>query len=496
MSVASASLIAMPARWSADRVLDLAPDESSRRSAGCARAAGARGSGAGVAGDVLWGLCAGSGKNPYQVVVDLSGPAYKCSCPSRKFPCKHALGLLLNWANGSAAGGERARRLRRRLAGRPPRPSGKSGKISRPNGPGRLTDVRRARHRQGRSRRRAPGAAARPAGGERPGRARVLAQGPGPGRPVGHADRRVRCRSFGDRVGEGSRGRDRGADGRRAGPRRRRRPARAVGGTRVGRGMARPPAGRVRAAAPARPRAPAAWRPAARSRRHRQVQGRLPDQPPGRARPPAGDRPLDRARRPRPAGRAGPRSPPLAARPRQRPVGDAAHVRRARPGGRGRRLAGPGHGPAPARDRAAREPALLPRPARAARDRGGAARRAGPVGVGAGRRRRRRPAGRVRRRPGTRSLADRVARPAPPGTPVHRETGGGWSTRAAPRCRWPTASRCGPCSPCRAGIRSRWPASGTRTACCRWRSGTATARWRCDRQWPEGRRWLRERIVR
>ena len=99
MSVGSASLIAMP-RWSADRVLGLAPDESSRRAA-AALGRTAPWSGAGVAGDVLWGLCAGSGKNPYQVVVDLGGPAYKCSCPSRKFPCKHALGLLLNWANGS-----------------------------------------------------------------------------------------------------------------------------------------------------------------------------------------------------------------------------------------------------------------------------------------------------------------------------------------------------------------------------------------------------------
>ena len=90
----------MPARWSADTVLDLASDESSRRSAaGLGRPA--PWSGTGVAGDVLWGLCAGSGKNPYQVVVDLGGPAYKCSCPSRKFPCKHALGLLLNWANGT-----------------------------------------------------------------------------------------------------------------------------------------------------------------------------------------------------------------------------------------------------------------------------------------------------------------------------------------------------------------------------------------------------------
>jgi hypothetical protein len=100
MSVASTSLIAMPARWSADSVLDLAPDESSRRS-GSGLGRPGPWSGAGCAGDVVWGLCAGSGKVPYQTVVDLSGPAYKCSCPSRKFPCKHALGLLLNWANGS-----------------------------------------------------------------------------------------------------------------------------------------------------------------------------------------------------------------------------------------------------------------------------------------------------------------------------------------------------------------------------------------------------------
>jgi hypothetical protein len=40
---------------------------------------------------------------PYQTCVDLDGPAYRCSCPSRKFPCKHALGLLLLWAAGSVA---------------------------------------------------------------------------------------------------------------------------------------------------------------------------------------------------------------------------------------------------------------------------------------------------------------------------------------------------------------------------------------------------------
>ena len=49
-----------------------------------------------------WGLCKGSGANPYQVIVDITGPAYKCSCPSRKIPCKHALGLLFLVADGGA----------------------------------------------------------------------------------------------------------------------------------------------------------------------------------------------------------------------------------------------------------------------------------------------------------------------------------------------------------------------------------------------------------
>ena len=49
-----------------------------------------------------WGLCQGSGANPYQVAVDIAGPAYKCSCPSRKIPCKHALGLLFLVADGGA----------------------------------------------------------------------------------------------------------------------------------------------------------------------------------------------------------------------------------------------------------------------------------------------------------------------------------------------------------------------------------------------------------
>lgn len=42
----------------------------------------------------VWGHCQGSGKNPYQTAIDMQEPAFKCSCPSRKFPCKHGLALL------------------------------------------------------------------------------------------------------------------------------------------------------------------------------------------------------------------------------------------------------------------------------------------------------------------------------------------------------------------------------------------------------------------
>ncbi|MFF2651013.1 SWIM zinc finger domain-containing protein [Streptomyces sp. NPDC058045] len=84
-------------RWTADQVLALAPDAASRKAGSKLGAAGPW-SGTGADGGAVWGLCKGSGRKPYQTVVDLAGaggPAYRCSCPSRKFPCKHALGLLL-----------------------------------------------------------------------------------------------------------------------------------------------------------------------------------------------------------------------------------------------------------------------------------------------------------------------------------------------------------------------------------------------------------------
>ncbi len=56
----------------------------------------------------LWGECQGSGRKPYLVGVDLRTPEYacKCSCPSRKFPCKHGLALLLLHVGGQQGAGQ------------------------------------------------------------------------------------------------------------------------------------------------------------------------------------------------------------------------------------------------------------------------------------------------------------------------------------------------------------------------------------------------------
>jgi SWIM zinc finger len=88
-------------RWDRARVLALAPDASSLRAAQLL-ASGRSWPRTGTADDsALWGECLGSAVTPYRTVVDLSGPAYRCSCPSRKFPCKHAVALMLLWSDGT-----------------------------------------------------------------------------------------------------------------------------------------------------------------------------------------------------------------------------------------------------------------------------------------------------------------------------------------------------------------------------------------------------------
>ena len=85
---------------SPEQVLALAPDAASA-------AAGKKLGNAkswqmlGQSAEALWGECQGSAL--YQVRVDLRDMATRCSCPSRKFPCKHGLGLMLLAATAPAA---------------------------------------------------------------------------------------------------------------------------------------------------------------------------------------------------------------------------------------------------------------------------------------------------------------------------------------------------------------------------------------------------------
>lgn len=55
--------------------------------------------------DVFFANCTGSGKNPYKVSVDFltaNQPIFRCSCPSRKLPCKHSIGLLEEILKGAS----------------------------------------------------------------------------------------------------------------------------------------------------------------------------------------------------------------------------------------------------------------------------------------------------------------------------------------------------------------------------------------------------------
>ena len=161
----------MAERWDHARVLALAPDAPSQRAA--QSLASGRSwplTGAAEPG-ALWGECRGSAAAPYRTVVDLAGPAYQCSCPSRKFPCKHVLALLLLWADGSVhdKAGEPPGWAASWLAGRGRKagaaPPSESAEAQGPQDGG---EARAAAGDQGR---------------QRPGRTRPVALRPGPSGP-------------------------------------------------------------------------------------------------------------------------------------------------------------------------------------------------------------------------------------------------------------------------------------------------------------------------
>lgn len=88
----------MTTAFTTDQILALAPDPASAK-AGQGLASPRKWVTLGCTEQAAWGKCQGSGASPYQTQIELSEPAFRCSCPSRKFPCKHGLGLFLLLAN-------------------------------------------------------------------------------------------------------------------------------------------------------------------------------------------------------------------------------------------------------------------------------------------------------------------------------------------------------------------------------------------------------------
>lgn len=85
-----------------DQILALSPDDSSAKAAK-GLLAPAKWPLLGHDEVAIWGECQGSGSKPYQVIIEVSGPSFKCSCPSRKFPCKHGLALYMLLAQKQSA---------------------------------------------------------------------------------------------------------------------------------------------------------------------------------------------------------------------------------------------------------------------------------------------------------------------------------------------------------------------------------------------------------
>ncbi|MEI8241233.1 MAG: ribonuclease P protein component, partial [Actinomycetota bacterium] len=90
------------ARWQVEQVLALAPKPSSLTAAQ-PLAVASRWVASGCDGRGVWGRCTGTSAEPYDCVIDHVGVAFRCTCPSRSTPCKHALALLLLWVRGSVA---------------------------------------------------------------------------------------------------------------------------------------------------------------------------------------------------------------------------------------------------------------------------------------------------------------------------------------------------------------------------------------------------------
>ena len=88
--------------WTTDQILNFAPD-SGTANRGKELATLRQWRNLEVSDRAAWGECKSSGVSFYKTYIDLNGPAFKCSCPSRKFPCKHGMGLMFLLQNNLEA---------------------------------------------------------------------------------------------------------------------------------------------------------------------------------------------------------------------------------------------------------------------------------------------------------------------------------------------------------------------------------------------------------
>ena len=86
-------------RWSAEQVEAIAPSAAALSAARPLTTVAVWG-GLGADDRVVWGSCRGSGAEPYDTMIDHGAVGARCTCPSRRRPCKHALALLLLWSAG------------------------------------------------------------------------------------------------------------------------------------------------------------------------------------------------------------------------------------------------------------------------------------------------------------------------------------------------------------------------------------------------------------
>ena len=93
----------MGTRWSVEQVAAIAPTPAALAAAE-PLTADRRWATSGCDARAVWGRCLGSGAEPYDTMVDHTltgaGSGWRCTCPSRRQPCKHALALLLRWVRG------------------------------------------------------------------------------------------------------------------------------------------------------------------------------------------------------------------------------------------------------------------------------------------------------------------------------------------------------------------------------------------------------------